>query len=68
MYNSLLFSPGTEARERTLPPAEGFDLAFPFVRWLWTLAVRPGDAAKFALFVENNFMVENGEISILAMT
>jgi hypothetical protein len=28
----------------------------------------PGDAAKFVLYAENNFMIENGEISILAMT
>jgi hypothetical protein len=67
MYNSLLFSPGTEARERTLPPAEGYDLVFPFVRWLWQLTVRSGDAAKFALYAENNFMVESREISILTM-
>jgi hypothetical protein len=25
------------------------------------------DAAKFALYAENNFMVESGEISILTM-
>jgi hypothetical protein len=60
----FIFS-GHWARERTLRPAERFDLVFPFVRWRRPLAVRLGDAANFVLYAENNFMVESGEISFL---
>jgi hypothetical protein len=56
---SFLFS-RQRAPESALRPAEEFDLVIRFIRWLRALAVRPAEAAKFALSAENNFMVESG--------
>jgi len=58
--NDSLYFLQTRCTEHGAPARGGFDLVNRFIRWCFEDAVRPKEAAKFALNAENNFMIESG--------